>query len=480
MSSFETKDWDMRNVWPMPSGELAVRSSLVNPLTVFSLASGIRYLGGFSINNPRTDMVVHYVFCHDSTSVYIKLYTEDFIQVHSSTLAISAATANLDDLYRTGFSYAVVEDEILITSALFASYWGKIGSGLIRADTVASVNTNFTAVNVPRGICVGWAGRAVVAEPSGTMWFSDALAPRTFVPQNAIDPPGGAIYGLHVNAGGALIICTTTGVYALPEDAAATGQIVVGVFSKLTDYACIAYDTTCVSRGRVFGLTERGFRLIDQPDAQEVQIDEKYGNRSFISRLHFNDYRDGKIFGGQNGPIVSISGFMHPMDMSTGFKSWWVVNMDVSEARTFDLRGLLFNDNGEEFFLHVDGPKFKNNYNSNEMPTASCFGRVSTPPEQNPVIREVMFKSNSPHAFYVQIEGTQKSIFSRQLSPKLGTDTWDTAGLIYREQDIVTIRTNWAVRTNNVGIEIILSAYGALVPEQVDILFKGPGRLRVT
>lgn len=478
MTTFPTQDWNYRNVWPLPTGELAVRQSLTHIIDDFTLIPTIKFLGGFTVKNPRTDMVVHFVLSHNSADVTIQQYNEDFVLTDSTILSINVSVNDLDQIYRTGFSYALVEDEIIITSPLFSTYYAIVGAGLIRAETVASVNNMFTAVNVPKGISVGWAGRAVIAEPTGTMWFSDALAPRTYVPQNAINPPGGSIYGLHVNAGGALIVCTTTGVYALPEDAAATGQIVVGVFSKLTDFTCINYDTTCVSRGRVFGLTEAGLRLIDTQDAKEITLDEKFGNYASVGRLTFNDYRDGKIIGADFGPIVTISGYMNLIDMSTGFNSWWIFGLGVSDSRELDLRGMLYNDNGEEVFLCNSGPYSKCGHRRTEIPVASVFGRIEFPAEANPVIRQVMFKSNSSYAYSTQIEGTTKTDTVTSLSPKMGADSWDT-GQVYREVDIKTCSTSWAVRTNNVAVQIVISEYAAIIPRSVDMLFKGPGKLRV-
>jgi len=82
------------------------------------------------------------------------------------------------------------------------------------------------------------------------------------------------IYGLHVNSGGALIIVTSKGVYALPEDAsyAGIGGIVLPIWTKLSDYECLGYNQSASFRGRVYGLTKVGYTLIDDKNTQDVFI----------------------------------------------------------------------------------------------------------------------------------------------------------------------------------------------------------------
>jgi hypothetical protein len=474
MPTIPTKDWDKRNVWPLPSNELAVRKAL-EAIYTDPYPSHI-YLAGFTVKNPRTDMVYHYAILDTGSIFKLVIVDEDWVEIQSITLPINRDAGYLQSMSHIGLTYGLCEDEILVCSPLFSSYWGNIGGSLILAELVASINSNFTAQPVPRGICIGWAGRNVIASPDGTMWFSDASAPRTYVPQNAVNPPGGSIYGLHVNAGGALILCTANGVYALPEDAAATGQIVVGIFSKLSDYQCLQYDTTCVSRGRVYGLTEKGFSFIDTQNADEIELDEKFGNRSDNGRLHFDNYRVGRIYGGAQGPIVTIGGSCVFIHATTGFKSWWTGD------ELFSLVGVLFNDDGEEVYLSQLGPGYTSNVSVDMFtaaaPTAYLFGRYELGPEHNPVIRHVYYKTNGSNSRSIKINGVTKSDTVTAVSPIIGTDTWGSPN-VYREQELLVTRTDWAVRTTNVNAEITLQGTGALVPTYVDIKLSGPGKKRV-
>lgn len=473
MPTIPIAKWDMRNVWPLPSNELAVRQGFTKPLSYSfstSVFAAMTIVSGFSVKNPRTDMVYHYLLTNTSgTALALYIADEDWNSIQAITLPLNSATA--DTFPHIGFSYALVEDEILVTSPFFASYWGIVGGPLIVASKIASVNPDTTALNVPKGISVGWAGRAVVGSPDGSMWFSDALFPRTYVGFNAINPPGGSIYGLHVNAGGALIVCTSTGVYSLPEDASATGQIVVGIFSKLSDYACIQYDTTCVCKGRVFGLTERGYALIDTQTSEETELDDKFGNHSNDGRMHFANYKLGRIYGGNDGPIVTISGYSNFTHLSFGFKSWWTYG-----ERQLDITGLCSNDDGEQFYLTRAAPLFKC-ADADEIPVSTVFGRYDMSAQANPVIRRVIFRTNAGLTRKVKINGVTVTDVVTAVAPVCGTDSWGSG--VYREDEILTCVTDWAVRTNNVAVELTFTGYGAMIPTYVDVVFRGPGKRRV-
>lgn len=473
MATIPIGKWDMRNIWPLPSNELAVRQGFTNPLSTFSSTySGDKIISGFTVKNPRTDMVYHYFVIddQDASGLYLCVADENWNEIQRITLPV-INIANNNDFQHFGLTYALVEDELLISSPLMPTYWCVVGGPVILAVKVESVNINFTALNIPNGISIGWAGRSVIASPDGTMWFSDALFPRTFVGQNAINPPGGSIYGLHVNAGGALIVCTSTGVYALPEDASATGQIVIGVFSKLSDYQCIQYDTTCVCKGRVFGLTEKGYALIDTQTVEETELDDMFGNRSLDGRIHFSNYKLGRIYGGAEGPIVTIGGFSNFTHLSSKFKSWWTYG-----ERQLNIVGLGQNDDGEQFYMTRGGPLYKN-MDNDESVAGKIFGKYELAASSNSVIRRVIFKTNGSVSRSVRINGVAVGDNVTAVAPVMGTDSWGVG--VYREDEIITCCTDWAVRTNNIAVELSLTGFGAIVPTYVDIVFKGPGKKRV-
>ncbi len=471
----QTKGWDLRNVWPLPSGELAVRPTLINIADSYATNSK-NYLSGFSVKNPRTDETWHYCLAKFAPSNLILYTFPEWFNWENLTQPIQDSYISelpIDTVSKWGLSYALVEDEILICSPFFDTYWGVVGSGTIPAEKVASVNPNTTALNVPRGICVGWAGRAVIATPEA-LYFSDALAPRTFVAENIVNPPGGSIYGLHVNAGGALIVCTSTGVYALPEDAAASGQLVIGIFSKLTDYETISYDSTCSHKGRVYGLTKKGYRLIDEQGSNETELDELAINHYDEPRIHFDDYRVGRIFSAPDALVVSIAEYLHLTDMNTKNRTWWY--SFSGEVSGFALRGVLLEDSGEPVYLFYNGPAWQCG-NRGATIKGSITGNIQLTPEISPVLRHIEFMSDSYTTYTVHINNTSKTKAGFANAPLVGTDTW-TGGTAYREAAKRSRQTDWAVRGDDINIGIDVLHYPHKIPVSVNFEFKGPGKKR--
>jgi hypothetical protein len=470
--NFDISNWDKRNVDVLPSGELCVREEFRRISSTFT---GLQVLAGWTIKCQTTDVVWHYIVTL-SSSLGVQLYIVDENQVTIQLFTYNSFTPPKD------VSLSVIEDQVMICSPDLPALWGIVGSGVVIATSQASVNTMTTALtDIPMGIAVSWAGRNVIATREA-MYFSDALYPRTYVGQNAIDPPGGSIYGLHVNAGGALIVCTTTGVYALPEDAAASGQIVIGIFSKLTDYECINYRTTASCKGRVYGLTKRGYRVVDDKGSDEVMLDDSTVSMPSLSgfstgRIHFNDYREGKIFGGHDGVYVWMAGrAISYSNFSAKMKSWWTTT--VSTMIT-SFGGMGFENDGTELFFFV-GPHLRCGNNGNEAdPIALVSGRVELPPELSPVVRYVTFASDTYESFRFFIRDTLKTATPKQFSPIVGTDTWE-GGTKYIEPRIQSRQTDWALRGDDLVFVLGVSQHPSKIPSTLDVEFKGPGKKRHT
>ena len=454
MPVFNTKDWDLRDVWTLPSGELCVRPSCAE-LTSGTTAA----VAAFSVRDPKTQEVWHYFV--DSGNLLVK--DENFTTVQSKPLGTSQTPRIV--------TWAVLDDELVIASPDFPTQWGLVGNGVIQAEKVDSVNPGRTAINVPKGICVSWAGRVVISDGEG-VYFSDALAPRTFVAENIINPPGGVVYGMHVNAGGALILVTTDGVWALPEDAAAAGQIVLGVWSKLTDYQAFNYGLSTTSHGMVFGLTAGGFRRIDREGSDENTLSEQVMSRTTTPRIHFSDYRSvGRAYPGQAGPIITAPGtLMHMVDLDGKMRSWWTLPYAVV--------GVLQDQDGTEMYATAAKVLRPEGFEAaNDSPFGVMAGRINMPPEASPVIREVEFMSDTEDTFYVTLKGTSKSGSSSPVVPLVGTSAWDTA-LTYVEMPLKSRRFLFSVRGDEIAFELKTVGYPARMPSTVAVSFRGPGRGR--
>lgn len=466
MTNIQTKDWDLRNAWPLATGEIAVREQLA---TIQSI--GTEGLAAFTVKNQRTNVVWHYVLGTTTLSVY----DENIVQVFSITHGVSLPSGKIP------LTYAVVEDEIVISSPYLPTYWGIVGSGLIVSTKVTSVNPNTTAINIPRGLCVSWGGRVVMSD-GASLYFSDALYPRTFVAENIVDPPGGVIYGLHVNAGGALIVVTSTGVYGLAEDASVSGQIVLGVFSKLTDYSAIDYLTSACTHGRVYGLTKKGYRLIDDAGSNETLLSENVMARINIPRIAFEDYRIGTILGGDHGPIVSIGGYLHMTDLATKTESWWTSYDSTSgNTKRFIVNGLLYDNSGEEMYV-APGQVYMLYGNrddlvgANEKDIGVVAGRIVAPPNTSPVIRWIQFETDSEEDVEVFIRTTTKTNHVTPIAPVIGTAVWDSG--FYAEVPLRSRQMDFAIRGTELAMELRTYEYPSRIPQVVDVTFKGPGKSR--
>lgn len=472
--NIDISSWDKRNVGALPSGELVVREVLEAPTTVFSTSTALK---AWTIKCQSTDTVWHYIIGSSTSSgIFVQVIDENFV-------TIQIFLYNSFDLPKD-ISLSVVEDQLMITSPDLPSVWGVVGSGLIYATSQTSANT-FTTVleNIPQGISVSWAGRCVIATRE-TIFFSDALYPRTYVGFNSVDPPGGSIYGLHVNSGGALIVCTTTGVYALPEDAAASGQLVVGVFSKLTDYECVNYKTTCSCKGRVYGLTKRGYRLIDTTGSEEVILDESVLSVPLLTgasagRIHVNDYRDCEIFQGHDGVYVYFANkYLHYTDFTAKMKTWW----HSSDGIFVNFGGTGFENDGTEI-LFLRNPSFRNGNNSaiEGVTFALVMGRMELPSDLSPVIRHVTFASDSYRPFKFFIRGDMKSLIPKTFAPVVNTDTWeDATANEYQEPRIQSRQSDWSLRGDDLTFVLGVEDHPSRIPTSMDVVFKGPGKKRPT
>ena len=464
---FKISSWDKRNVDVLPSGEVCVREAMQR----LGSAVSSDIMKAWTVRCQTTDVVWHYVLFFALTGNTLAIYDENLslIQDFSYRISIQVSDASL----------SLVEDQLIISSPDLPTVWGVVGSGVVKAVSQASVNTMTTALeNIPNGLSVSWAGRCVIADRQ-TMYFSDALYPRTYVGQNAIDPPGGVIYGMHVNAGGALIVCTASGVYALPEDAAASGQIVIGVFSKLTDYQCTGYQNTASCKGRVYGLTKRGYVLIDTQGSDEIMLDESQSTWPALStgpgRLTFDDYREGRIFAGQDGLYIHMANrYVKYVNLSTGLESWWASFTSTTFA---NLGGVGFDNDGKELF-YASGLLTRNGNNGIEAVVSLVSGRLKLPSNQSPVIRSITFATDSYSGHIFSINAVTKTITPKRISPIIGTDLWDLK--FYTNPKLQSRLSNWAIRGDDLLVCVGVAEHPHLIPMEIDVEFKGPGKKRET
>jgi hypothetical protein len=470
----EISKWPNRNLWTLSSGEVSVRPSLNQLLA--TTASRV-LVGSASVQNPRTDQAWHMLVDVDTSdkNPRLRVMDEDFQAFQTVTLQSNKRPRVV--------TACVVVDQWIVSSPDFPTYWGMAGTGLTRMTQGTSLIDGRTLVDPPQGICVSWADRCVIVSEN-LVYFSDPQQPRVFDPANIVNPPGGAVYGVHVSQAGSLILCTTEGVYSLSVDAAASGQIVLGVWQKLTDYSCHDFGTTAHSRGMLFGLTQKGYRRIDREGSDETLLDDpRYGLTSDGTAgtpqipAVFPDYREGKLYGGQHGPIVAIGSLIQVTDLESGLKSWWESRV---AANPFKLSGLLTEGNGTELMVletAVCRPHGTVEItNTNDSVVGAYFGRVQLPPDLNPVVRSVDFATDS-----ATVRCSLKNVFQStasvaQNAPIIGTNEWGDSA--YSEAFYRSRRFNFSKRTDNIVIQVAVTGSMKRLDSAIDIGFKGPGKTR--
>lgn len=338
LSIIDPRGYRYRDMWPL-GDRICVRPGL---RTVIDL--GITVAACKSVRVPTTGETWHYVV---SSTGAVYIYDDNLSQIAS----VSGPSANVRSV-----SFAVQADQIIITSPDFQTMNGLLGSGVEVMRRKSSINPATTAISPPGGVCVAIANRVAIADGSW-VYLSDPNEPRTFVPQNISRIPSGApIYGLHVGNDGALIACTATGVWALPEDALSVGQRAAQVWSKLTDHVILDYDSTAMVQGRLYALTRHGVRTL-WPEGPEIDINDRVGGLDPWSSAddHFDDLRFARLLPSQDGPMVSISNRLWRHHVSLGFSSWWRVQDGVG----YDIVGTLESGRGEELLVAASGEVFR-------------------------------------------------------------------------------------------------------------------------
>lgn len=479
-ASINVRTWARRNVWPLQSGELAVRPGLRE---VYTAESGRVVVAGFSVRNPFSGDVWHYVVdvaSSGAADTKIRIYDEDFqaIQVYDTSA----------DVRPRAVTHAVVQDHIIITSPDFPTVWGVIGSGITTAEKVDSVNTTRTTLDVPQGLCVSWADRCVIADGS-SIFFSDAVTlsvgdPRAFIGDNQVSRPG-VIYGLHVGAGGSLVVVASDGVWALPEDAAGAGQVVFGLWQRLTDHQASGFMQSCAVRGRIYGLTRRGYRLIDTQGTDEVLLDDPVMPRAIVGRIATEDYRAaGRMLASDLGPIVSLDDLdtFHMHDLATGATSWWEMLVTGEEGHVV---GVLEENDGDVMLLTEKGGyrlfgNFDGDATSEDGTVAGVLaGVIPTPPGLSPVLRAVDWASDTQGDIEVSVRGTTKTKAPPQVGVVEGSSTWNGSDL-WETPPLRSRRTRWSVRRDDLAVELSADNCLQRLGDTVDIEFAGPGARRAS
>lgn len=439
--------FDRVNLYPLASGEMAIRPGFRK---LFELPSTSKIITSKSIKHPYSQEVWHYIVDYSTVDgTVIRVLDECFQEVQ--TFDTGAGTEPL------AASINAFSDQVLVTSPSFATVWGWMGDSLTTATPKDSVNElNTPAIPIPSGISTVWGSRLVVGSGAG-LFISDPLEPRTFVGNNVlVGDWASEIFGLHVTDQGALIVVSDSGVYALPEDAAAS-QVVFGNWSKLTDFNALDYSDTAICRGELWGLTRRGLRRL-VPSSEELRISEMRIPRRHVPRAHVDDYREATIVGGQDGPLLSVSNRLFVMDLSQQHSSWWVIPNEAG----FQLRGTLLDSRGMELLVGERAVwRIMGNFDGDRPATAEepelvvggFAGVVPQPAGSQLKVRKVRFGADGVGDIRVTVRAETDSVTPLRNGVIIGTASWDVGA--YEDSDIETTETSHSVRCQEISLELM-------------------------
>lgn len=435
---------DRRNIWPLPSGEMAVRPGL----RVLK-SSGDAIVWARSMPNPINGAVRHLVITMDATTEALTLRAWD------ETFA-EEWTYDLDAVGKPrAVSLCNIATDVFLTSPDFDSLHWVVG-GYPARDTPTTSITGRTSLPIPRGISVSWAGRRVMAEEN-RLYVSDALDGRAFISDNVqIGEWLGEVRGLFVGESGALLVVGGDGVYLWPEAVAASGGIPLGQWSKVADYVTRDYSDTLQHRGSVWGLTRAGLRRLVPEDPRSLPLSERVGARSIGARVHCEDWRRASAISSDLALMVAYGDKTWLASDAT--VSWWDI------ATGLCVVGVLEDAIGDTLLV-TDGKVYALSGNKDGDTTVTAedarpFGVVTAKAplglSGQTAYRELRWRTDTDAAAGAKtaVNGaTPKTSTTIKRAPVVGTATWTGSdALIPAEMSVV--EDGWKAWGSEVTIEL--------------------------
>lgn len=397
MTAVDVRSWTKKNIWTLASGELATRPGFRR---IYEPPDNREYVGGFSVKIPQTDDVVHYAFDVSVASpkdLTLRILDEDFQEFQVFDLGT--------DVVPSVITPCVVVGQMLITSPDMPTLFGIVGSSVAFAvKPVDELPTGIATIDVPRGVCTNVCNIPVVGSGASLHW-GEPMSPfatnfqggdiRVFTGKNTDQRPG-VIYGVHEGAGGSLVVPTSEGCYGLDSSAAAVAFVGANgtAWRMLNHNKAMSYASSCVIRGRVYGLTMYGYTLVDTETDGEMMLSDPVQPRAFGPRMTLPDFRRGRMMATDEGPLVSSDTLnaCHRYDVGEKVGGWW----DLPElGNDFEVVGVLSEQDGNQLLIdssgiwamsgNCDGEiSLESEYS--EQPKGACFGVIPTSPDLNRLV----------------------------------------------------------------------------------------------
>jgi hypothetical protein len=422
----DPREFDRRNLIQARPGEVRLRPGFRQVLS--APAGNYRFAGGKTVRVPSSGRLWHYVveeYLVGGGNARLKVYDEDFNVVQ--TLALTGAQPPIPVV-----TCAVLGRDMLISGPRMPPVKVLLGSYAEIAQPVPSLNNLRTALPIPRGPAVGWAGRVCVAANNG-VYISDPFAPFTFISANIVAAPSASpVFGVHIGAEGALVLFTESGAWAMPEEAAASYKVSPDL-SRLDSTPVFNYAQTAEARQRVFGVSRRGLGMV-YPAGEEIDANELDIPRGISPRIASPDFRmSARLVGCDEGLMMSYGGAVFRFDLAAGDHGWWT----TPEDDELEIVAVLRDVNGEEIFLTRNGGyKLTGNFDGevlytseNGTPVKGYFaGPLPVEPDLALDILETRFKTDSDGSALHSINGSAGSKQVPQHRPRFDDNAGDSWG----------------------------------------------------
>lgn len=313
-----------RDLWPLPSGELAVRPGLAKILD-YEPATPAEEIVFFRSFRVSTTDEVRWIVIHDGLLDLVDAETGETIQSISLAATANGALA----------SVAQVEGRLLVAVPGGDLYYGWDNNTLepIQAANAGIIDTLDTLL--PPDACVAeYSGRAAYTDGT-SVYVSDPLIPRAVVGNNVFTPPGGgAVLRLMTGENGDLWVVTSSEVFILPSENAAQGQGLQGGLRRTAEFRARDGLAVAYAADRPWGLTHEGVISLDA-ERRTIRCVPRTAWGSSQTRLP-TTCASARLHGYGHMLVLDFGDGLHVVvDARTGFASAW----NTPEYAVADQRG---------------------------------------------------------------------------------------------------------------------------------------------